>query len=81
MIRRQIAADERVFVSLLVLLETEWALRSRYALQTPEIMATISASLDATELQFKDEAANLIHLEGTAHLSLAMAISARTTVG
>ena len=57
LIRREITAGEDVFVSLLVLLETEWVLRSRHALQKPEIMATISALLDATELRFEDEAA------------------------
>ena len=57
LIRREITAGEDVFVSLLVLLETEWVLRSRYALQKPEIMATISALLDATELRIEDEAA------------------------
>jgi len=57
LIRRAVAAGEDVFVSLLVLLETEWVLRSRYTLQKPEIMATISALLDATELRFEDEAA------------------------
>ena len=44
-------------MSLLVLLETEWVLRSRYPLEKPEIMATISALVDAAELQFEDEAA------------------------
>jgi len=57
LIRRAVAAGEDVLVSLLVLLETEWVLRSRYTLQKPEIMATISALLDATELRFEDEAA------------------------
>src|SRR5438093_9590715 len=57
LIQRQVAAGEDVFVGLLVLLETEWVLRSRYKLQKPQIMATISGLLDATEIRFEDEAA------------------------
>ena len=67
LIRRAVAAGEDVFASLLVLAETEWVLRSRYALQKPQIETPISALLDATELQLEDEAAieeTLIHLEG-----------------
>ena len=54
---RRLIDNNDVFVCTTVLLETEWVLRSRYALQKPEIMATISALLDATELRFEDEAA------------------------
>jgi len=57
LIRRAVAGGEDVFVSLLVLLETEWVLRSRYALRKAEIMVTISGLLDAAELRFEDEAA------------------------
>jgi predicted nucleic-acid-binding protein len=42
-------------VSLLVLLETEWVLRSRYELPKPAIVATFSALLEAPELTFEDE--------------------------
>ena len=56
LIRRAVAAGEDVFVSLLVLLETEWVLCSRYTLQKSETMTTISALLGATELPFEDEA-------------------------
>jgi len=45
-----------VFLGLLVLLETEWVLRSRYKLQKAEIMAAISGLLDATGIRFEDEA-------------------------
>lgn len=57
LIKREVAAGRRVFVSQLVLLETEWVLRSRYALPKIEIIAAISALLDATDVQFEDEPA------------------------
>jgi len=57
LIRREVAAGRPVFVSLLVLLETEWVLRSRYDLQKSEIIGTLSGLLDATDVQFENEAA------------------------
>lgn len=57
LIKREVAAKEDVFVSLLVILETEWVLRSRYRLPTPEIMNAISGLLDAREVQVEDESA------------------------
>ena len=57
LIQREVGAGQPVFVSLLVLLETEWVLRSRYQLQKPAIVATLSALLDATGIQLEDEAA------------------------
>ena len=57
LIRREVAAGRRVFVSQLVLLETEWVLRSRYGLQKTEIIAAVSALLDANDVQFEDEPA------------------------
>ena len=57
LIKREVAAGRRVFVSQLVLLETEWVLRSRYSLSKIEIMAAISGLLDATDVQFEDEPA------------------------
>ena len=44
-------------ISLLVLLETEWVLRSRYGLQKNEIMDAVLGLLDAAELEFEDEPA------------------------
>lgn len=55
LIRREVAAGRPVFVSQLVLLETEWVLRSRYKFPKTEIIGAISALLDATDVQFKDE--------------------------
>jgi predicted nucleic-acid-binding protein len=57
LIKREVGAKEAVFVSLLVLLETEWVLRSRYNLQKTEIMEAISGLLDAAEVRLEDEPA------------------------
>ncbi len=57
LIKREVSAGEAVLISLLVLLETEWVLRSRYGLQKTEIMDAISALLDARELELEDEPA------------------------
>ena len=57
LIKRDVTAGRRVFVSQLVLLETEWVLRSRYDLSKIEIIAAISGLLDATDVQFEDEPA------------------------
>jgi predicted nucleic-acid-binding protein len=55
LISRQLSAGESILVSFLVLLETEWVLRSRYELPKPAIVATFSALLEASELTFEDE--------------------------
>lgn len=57
LIKREIAANGCVFVSQLVLLETEWVLRSRYDLPKSAIVETISGLLDADDLRFEDEPA------------------------
>ena len=57
LIKREVGAEEGVFVSLMVVLETEWVLRSRYMLQKTEIVEALSGLLDATEVQFEDEPA------------------------
>ena len=57
LIKREVGAEEDVFVSLMVLLETEWVLRSRYMLRKAEIVEALSGLLDATEVQFEDEPA------------------------
>ena len=57
LIKREVAAGRCVFVSHLVLLETEWVLRSRYGLPKELIIATISGLLDATDVRFEDEPA------------------------
>ena len=55
LIKREIGGKEAVFISQLVLLETEWVLRSRYGLKKPEIVAAFSSLLDTVELEFEDE--------------------------
>lgn len=57
LIKRGVAADEPVFVSLPVLFETEWVLRSRYSLDKSVIVEAISSLLDTTEMVFEDEPA------------------------
>jgi predicted nucleic-acid-binding protein len=48
-------AVQAVLVSLLVLLETERVLQSRYELAKAEIVAAFSALLDTADLAFEDE--------------------------
>jgi len=57
LIKREVTAGRRVFVSQLVLLEAEWVLRSRYGLHKPQIVEVVSGLLDATDVQLEDEAA------------------------
>lgn len=57
LIKREVSAKEDVFVSLIVLLETEWVLRSRYSLQKADIIQAFSSLMDATEIRLEDEAA------------------------
>jgi len=57
LITREVAAGRRVFISHLVLLETEWVLRSRYGLPKSQIVATFSGLLDTTDVRFEDEPA------------------------
>jgi len=55
LIDREVSKGEPVLVSLLVLLETEWVLRSRYELPKADIVAVFSALLDTADLSFEDE--------------------------
>jgi len=55
LIKREADKGEPVLVSLLVLLETEWVLRSRYELSKPEIVSAFSTLLDVADLVFEDE--------------------------
>lgn len=54
LIRRE-SNREGVFVSLLVLLETEWVLRGRYGLTKDEIATTFGGLLASMELHIEDE--------------------------
>lgn len=55
LIKREVAAGRCVFVSQLVLLETEWVLRSRYSLPKNMIIEAILGLLNATDVRFEDE--------------------------
>ena len=55
LITRQASRGEPVLICLLVLLETEWVLRSRYDLPKADICSTFSALLDTADLAFEDE--------------------------
>jgi predicted nucleic-acid-binding protein len=55
LIDREVTKGEPVLVGLLVLLETEWVLRSRYEIAKPDIVSAFSALLDTADLAFEDE--------------------------
>ena len=55
LIDREVAKGEPILVSLLVLLETEWVLKSRYGMAKAEIVAAFSALLETADLNFEDE--------------------------
>ena len=55
LIGRESRTGGGVLISLLVLLETEWVLRSRYSLAKSEILAAFSGLLASAELRFEDE--------------------------
>jgi predicted nucleic-acid-binding protein len=55
LIRRAAVSGEPVLVSLLVLMETEWVLRSRYELPKAQIVGALSALLETDEVTFEDE--------------------------
>jgi predicted nucleic-acid-binding protein len=55
LISREAASGEPVLISLLVLMEMEWVLRSRYGQQKAEILGALSALLDTAEVSFEDE--------------------------
>jgi predicted nucleic-acid-binding protein len=55
LIHRDVNTGGPVLVSLLVLLEMEWVLRSRYELAKPDIVAVLSSLLQTVDLAFEDE--------------------------
>lgn len=56
LIAREIRNGEPLLVSQLVLIETEWVLRSRYKLGKSEILRALSGLLESTDLSVEDEA-------------------------
>jgi predicted nucleic-acid-binding protein len=57
LVERTLGRDETVLVSLLVLLESEWVLRSRYGFNRGALLDIFRALLEARELSFEDEPA------------------------
>lgn len=57
LIKREVAGGSRIFVCQLVLLESEWVLRSRYRLPKNLVIEAISGLLDSTDVRFEDEQA------------------------
>jgi predicted nucleic-acid-binding protein len=57
LIGREVQAGTPVLVSHLVLLETEWVLRSRYKLSKAEIVGAFSDLMSAVDVNFEDEPA------------------------
>ena len=55
-IEHQRREQRPILVSLLVLLETEWVLRSRYQLTKAEILGTFSSLLDFADVFIEDDA-------------------------
>jgi predicted nucleic-acid-binding protein len=57
LVEQALTRDEPVLVSLLVLLESEWVLRSRYGFNRESLLRIFRALLEARELSFEDEPA------------------------
>jgi predicted nucleic-acid-binding protein len=57
LVDQSLSRDEPVLVSLLVLLESEWVLRSRYGFNREALLSIFRALLEARELSFEDEPA------------------------
>ncbi|MGO9930740.1 MAG: PIN domain-containing protein [Steroidobacteraceae bacterium] len=57
LVEQAFSNDEPVLVSLLVLLESEWVLRSRYGFNREALLSIFRALLEARELLFEDEPA------------------------
>ena len=66
LVEKCVARHEAVLVSLPVIVEVEWVLRSRYELTKAELVATFRALLSAAEFTFEHESA---HRRGAAFLA------------
>jgi len=55
LIKHEVSAGRRVFINQLVIMETEWVLRSRYAVPKSQVIAVLSGLLDAADVQMEDE--------------------------
>jgi predicted nucleic-acid-binding protein len=56
LIRREIAAGRPVYINQLVLMETEWVMRSRYAASKIQIIESLTGLLEAADVQLEEEA-------------------------
>ena len=52
-----IGSADRLFVTVTVMLELEWVLRSKYRYDKPQVITALNALLDVTELEFQTEPA------------------------
>jgi predicted nucleic-acid-binding protein len=57
LVLRSVNRGEPVIVSLIVLIETEWVLRSRYDFDKEAVHRTLRSLLETRELEFEDESA------------------------
>jgi predicted nucleic-acid-binding protein len=55
LIKREASLGKRALVNQLVLMETEWVLRSRYAVSKKDIIESFSKLLETDDVQFEDE--------------------------
>lgn len=55
LIQSQLDTGDAIFISLLVMMETEWVLRSRYGLVKPRIIEVLTGLLESREIIFEDE--------------------------
>jgi predicted nucleic-acid-binding protein len=55
LIKRESRTGQRIVISQLVLLETEWVLRSRYEFNKEEIAGALSGLLESVEFLIEDE--------------------------
>jgi predicted nucleic-acid-binding protein len=56
-VQRALGREQVVWVSLLVLIETEWVLRSRYGMDKAAALGLLIDLLESRELTFEDEPA------------------------
>ena len=57
LVERAVEREEPVLISLPVIIETEWVLRSRYTFDKAAILASLSGLMAAREFAFEDEPA------------------------
>jgi predicted nucleic-acid-binding protein len=57
LVARAVEAGDAIVISLLVLLETEWVIRSRYGFEKDAVLRSMRRLLEAREFDFEDEPA------------------------